>query len=426
MSGGAIQAGLTWIDGEFVEGVRVDVGDDGRIAAVEHGSTAAVTHPRTALLPGFINAHSHAFQRGLRGLGEQFPADREDFWTWREAMYGLVESLDADRMHSLCVSAFSEMRRSGITTVGEFHYLHHVAGGAFEGDRIVLAAAAEVGIRIVLLQAHYVTGGIDQPLAGGQRSFDTSNLDAYWESFDAAQSLCVPGQTMGVVAHSIRAVPINQVVELHSQAKARGLVVHMHVEEQHAEIESCRSAYGHTPTGLLLDQLDLGSEFTAVHDTHTTAAELEAFLDRGCNVCLCPLTEANLGDGFPNRSVLHDHLGSVCIGTDSNARISMLEELRMAELGHRLDGRLRGAWPNANGMIDQPLLDMATVNGAKALGVDAGRIAPGCWADFALVDLDADTLRHVGPASLAAAMVLGADREIMLDTCIAGRWGGAG
>jgi formimidoylglutamate deiminase len=424
MSAGSVQAGLTWIDGTFMPGVRIAFDEDGRITTIEHGSASKATHPRAALLPGFVNAHSHAFQRGLRGLGEQFPLDREDFWTWREAMYGLVDSLDAARMHSLCVSAFSEMRRCGITSVGEFHYLHHVGGSKFEGDRVVLGAAAEAGIRIVLLQAHYAEGGIGQPLSGGQRSFDTKNLETYWDAFDAADALCGPGQSMGVVAHSIRAVPLAQLIELHAQAKQRGLVVHMHVEEQRSEIEACQSAYGATPTGLLLDRLDLGIEFTAVHDTHTTPEELDAFLARGCSVCLCPLTEANLGDGLPDRTTLRRHLGSLCIGTDSNARISMLEELRMLELGHRLHGEYRGAWLDAGGSFGRAVLDMATINGAQALGIDSGRIAEGYWADFALVNLDADTLQHVEPESLAAAMVLGADREIMLDTCVGGVWGG--
>jgi len=422
MSSGSVHADLTWIEGRFESGVRIEIDSDGRIGRIERGCDQAATHPGTAVLPGFINAHSHAFQRGLRGRGERFPGHRENFWTWREAMYELVDSMDSGHMRSLCVSAFSEMRRAGVTTVGEFHYLHHPDDDRWCGDRIVLEAAREVGIRIVLLQAHYVSGGFEQGLVGGQRRFDTVDLDAYWESFDSAETCCTAGQTMGVVGHSIRAVPVDQLVDLHAEARRRGLVFHMHVEEQMAEIEACRQACGCTPTRVLLDRLQLDSAFTAVHDTHTDPVELREFLSRGCNVCLCPLTEANLGDGLPDLAALQEHPAQVCIGSDSNSRISMLEELRMLELAHRLDRQCRGAWVDQDWGIDRRLMDMATINGARSLGIEAGRIAEGAWADFALVDLCSDSLQHVDRDSLGAALVLGVDREVFLDTCVGGRW----
>ena len=423
MSAQAVQADLTWIDGRFEHGVRIECGVDGRISSVVRDCRESPTHPGMAVLPGFVNSHSHAFQRALRGLGERFPGDREDFWTWREAMYGLVDSMDASRMHALCVSAFTEMRRAGITSVGEFHYLHHPDDDRWSGDRIVLEAAREAGIRIVLLQAHYVSGGFGEALQGGQRRFDTSDPDTFWRAFDRASSLCTPGQTMGVVGHSIRAVPVEQLIELHEESRRRDLVFHMHVEEQPAEIEACQATCGCTPTGLLLDRLRLDERFTAVHDTHTLPSELEAFLAQGSNVCLCPLTEANLGDGLPAREVLQRFPEQICVGSDSNSRISMLEELRMLELAHRLQGRCRGVWADENGAIDRRLMDMATINGARSLGLDVGRIVEGAWADLALVDLQADVLQHVAPESLGAALVLGVDREVFVDTCVGGRWG---
>jgi formimidoylglutamate deiminase len=159
-----IEADLTWTGHRFEPGLQVVAGDDGRIDAVTAGRTATDRHPRSALLPGFVNAHSHAFQRGLRGRGERFPAGSGDFWTWREAMYALVERLDQRELFRLSLQAFEEMRDAGITTVGEFHYLHHSGDGTdYELDRVVLEAAAAAGIRIVLLQAYYATGGIGQP-----------------------------------------------------------------------------------------------------------------------------------------------------------------------------------------------------------------------------------------------------------------------
>jgi len=418
-----IQAELTWIDGEFIPGVRVLLGDDGRISKIQRGVEDAPTLPGRALLPGFVNAHSHAFQRALRGLGEHVPSQEEDFWTWREAMYSLVESLDPDRMRAICVQAFKEMRLSGITTVGEFHYLHHPGDEAHSGDRIILEAAREAGIRIVLIQVHYVAGGIGTPLSGGQESFNTTGLDAFWSTLDQAQSCCTAHQSVGVAAHSIRAVPIEQAAELHAEACKRDLIFHMHLEEQVQEIEACRAATGSTPVRLVLDRLSPGGEFTAIHATHTTGGDLKELLGAGCHVCLCPLTEANLGDGFPDREAMQLHSGSICIGTDSNARISMIEELRLLELAHRLHFRGRGAWRDASGHVHQSLLDMATVNGAMSLGLDAGRIGEGSLADFVLVDLGAASLTEVAPHALGAAIVLGSGNEAVIDTCVGGRWG---
>ena len=418
-----IQAELTWIDGEFKPGVRVTPGSDGRIDDIQQESSLQVTHPRMALVPGFVNAHSHAFQRALRGLGEHVPAEQEDFWTWREAMYRLVESVDVDRMRTICIQAFREMRLAGITSVGEFHYLHHPAGKQWDGDRVILEAAEEAGIRIVLIQVHYVAGGFGIALSGGQDSFNTNDLSAFWASMDQAQSLCQPCQSVAVAAHSIRGVPIDDVASLHAEACSRGLVVHMHLEEQVQEIESCVEATGSTPVRLVLDRLSPGAEFTAVHATHTVPDDLEELLAGGSHVCLCPLTEANLGDGFPDREVLQHHQGSICIGTDSNARISMLEELRMLELSHRLESGARGAWRDSTGHVHRSLLDMATVNGARSLGIDAGRIEKGAYADFALIDLDAPPLVDLEVNALGAAIVLGSGNNAIVDTCVGGLWG---
>lgn len=418
-----IRAELTWVDGDFRPDVEVELGDDGRILRVGPASVSTATHPGKALLPGFVNAHSHAFQRGLRGRGERFPDDVENFWTWREAMYGLVDGMTPELLHALSRDVFMEMRRAGITTVGEFHYLHHLESELpFAGDHIVLEAAREVGIRIVLLSAHYTHGGFGERLAGGQRRFDTSSVEAYWDAFDRTAEACGTHQSMGVVAHSLRAVPIDQLALLHEEVLRRGLVLHIHVEEQRQEIEDCLHATGRTPTRLLLEHLQPGRECTSVHATHTAPDDLEQWLDHGCGVCLCPLTEANLGDGFPDRSRMLAHASAISIGSDSNSRVSMLEELRMLELAHRLRDGTRGAWRDESGRIDRVLLDMATSGGARSLGIDAGRIASGALADFVLVDLEVDTLSHVARENLGAAIVLGADREAIVGTCVGGNW----
>ncbi|MEM7482614.1 MAG: formimidoylglutamate deiminase [Acidobacteriota bacterium] len=431
-----LQADLTWRNRRFVPNVVVEVDDTGRIATVaENAVTEGETEDRRsspplrrlsgkALLPGFVNAHSHAFQRGLRGRGETFPAGAGSFWTWREAMYGLVDELDEAAVAALSRQAFAEMRAAGITTVGEFHYLHHQDAEArdFRFDGAVLRAAAEVGIRIVLLQACYAAGGVGKALAGGQKRFATPSLDEYWRQMDELSEWTAgqPDQTLGVVAHSLRAVPPKMLRELHRQARHRGLVLHMHLEEQRQEIAEVEAAWGARPMELLLGELELDSRFTAVHCTHSDPGDLERFLATGAHVCVCPLTEANLGDGLPPLG--EESAGSLCLGTDSNARISMLEEARWLEYGQRLRGARRGALRDGDGAIAPNLLAAATRGGAEALGLAAGEIAAGRWADFALVDLEHPSLAGADADILAAALLCGSDNQALAATCVGGRW----
>lgn len=426
----AIEAELTWTGERFERGVRVAVGAGGRIEAVERGGTAdpgapVLRLPGRALLPGFVSAHSHAFQRGLRGLGERFPAGAGSFWSWREAMYGLVGSLDRERLFELSLAAFEEMRAAGITAVGEFHYLHHgdpeAADWAF--DRVVLDAARAAGIRIVLLQTCYSAGGFGRPLEPAQRRFRAPSLAAYWEQLDRlAEALDPATQSLGAAAHSLRAVPLADVAALHAEARRRGLVFHLHLEEQRREIEECLAAHGARPMALLLRELEVGPETTAVHCTHSDPGELERFAAAGGNVCICPLTEANLGDGIPPLAAAPAAADRLCLGTDSNARIAMIEEMRWLEYGQRLAGEKRGALAGPDGRLAPHLLAAATLGGARSLGLPAGAIAPGLWADFAAIDLGHPALAGVSDDTLAEALVTGCDNGAVAATCVGGRW----
>lgn len=420
-----IEADLTWTGRVFEPGVQVAVGADGRIEAVGRLERAATRRlAGRALLPGFVNAHSHAFQRGLRGLGERFPEGAGSFWTWRDAMYDLVERLDANGMHRLSVQAFREMLAAGITTVGEFHYLHHSARGAdFALDEVVLDAAAQAGIRMVLLNAYYRTGGIGRPLSGAQRRFDALSPDAFWEQMDRLAARCDPGtQHLGAVAHSVRAATPDEIAALAAEAARRGLPFHLHVEEQRREIEACVAAYGRRPMQLLLDALERAAHMTAVHCTHTTPEDMARWLGAGGRVCVCPLTEGNLGDGLPTLGPTHVADGRLCLGTDSNARIAMVEEMRHLEYGQRLAGETRGVLRDGEGQVARVLLDAATAGGARALGLDAGRIAPGLWADFATLDLSAPALAGADAATLLDAFVFGGGNETIAETCVGGAW----
>ncbi len=419
-----IEADLTWTGRRFELGRQVVVGEDGRIEAVTTGRTPTDRHPRSALLPGFVNAHSHAFQRGLRGRGERFPAGAGSFWTWREAMYQLVERLDEKELFRLSVQAFGEMRDAGITTVGEFHYLHHAGDGTdYELDRVVLDAAAAVGIRIVLLETCYATGGIGQPLGAAQRRFRSESVDAFWKQMDRLESvLDRRTQSLGVAAHSIRAVSVEDIAALHAEARRRGLPFHMHVEEQRREIEECVAAYGRGPMRVLLDTLDIDGNLTAVHCTHTAGEDLRRFLQAGGTVCVCPLTEANLGDGLPALEPVPDLVGRLSLGTDSNACISFLEEVRWLEYGQRLRTGTRGVMRSGEGEVAPTVLDAATIGGARALGLPAGRIEVGHWADLAVIDIEHPSVAGCDTESLAEALVCGAGNGLVRGTYVGGRW----
>ena len=418
-----LEAELTWTDAGFGRAVQIAIAADGRIEAVGPlGRPNPTRLPGVALLPGFIDAHSHAFQRGLRGLGETFPAGAGSFWTWREAMYALVDSLDRATLRRISARAFAEMRDAGITTVGEFHYVHHEREGDFALDDAILEAAADAGIRLVLLYSFYATGAPGRPLAGGQRRFATPGVDEFWRQLDRLGARLDPAtQTLGVAPHSIRAAAPGEIRAIHREAARRGLPVHLHVEEQRREIEESLAAYGRTPMAVILDAVE-DAPFTAVHCTHTADADMARFLAAGGIVCLCPLTEGSLGDGVPRLAPAHAAGGRLAIGTDSNNRLAMLEELRWLEYGQRLRGELRGALPDALGDVAPTLLAAATTGGARALSVSAGRIAAGCWADLVAVDLGVPALAEVPAERLLAALVFGAGNEAITGTYVGGRW----
>jgi formimidoylglutamate deiminase len=428
-----IEPALLYLDHKFVPGARVEITADGRFGRVgtfEGQTTRAL--PNTALMPGFVTAHSHAFQRGLRGLGDRFPASAErnaedpsGFFAWREAMYALVDRLTPEVVYTLSVRCFAEMRAAGFTSVGEFHYTRHAsAQERFAFDEQVVRAASEAGIRLVLIDTYYQTGGIGQPLRGGQERFETRTVDEYMAQHDKLESLC-RGQGFGIAmcAHSVRAAPVEAIRVLHAESVRRGQPFHMHVEEVAAETKACEAAYGKRPMQLLCDEIEIDSRFTAVHCTHTNAEDMFRFGARGGRVCLCPLTEGNLGDGVPDLPGMVQSGAGLCIGTDLNARISPFEEVRSLEYVQRVADERRGVVRDAHGRTAEPLLAIATLGGAQALGLDAGTIATGRLADLCAVNLNHANLAGTGHLELPAALVYGCSTEVVEATCVGGRWG---
>ena len=427
-----------------------------------------------AVAPGFVNAHSHAFQIALRGRGECYergmreftsppaPGTGGNFWSWREEMYRLVGSIDAAEMKRRCLQAFREMLQAGITCVGEFHYLHHpteAAGGepgategcTYELDDVVIEAAEEANIRLVLLCTHYDLSGFGgAPVEGPQRRFFSPSADRLVTRLDELhlQATGVPTDapgvvggrfgdrrvTFGIAAHSLRATGLPDLISLSAAAISRGLKLHVHLEEQTAEIDACKQNHeGATPMRLLLDSLDEDlTHVTAVHCTHSDPAELAEFVRRGGRVCVCPATEGALGDGIPPlgesevqqaaaervaapRVMAGTTLSGsadcwVCLGTDCNASIDFQAEMRWLEYGQRLRFRRRGVLldlappPEAAtreetgagtaGSVSWQLFQAATLGGARSLGVRAGAVEAGLLADFCVLDLGHPLLRE--------------------------------
>ena len=404
---------LLWTGDRFERERILEIGPARhRILEADAGTRADALRGK-ALIPGFVNAHSHAFQRALRGSSERFPDGKGSFWSWRRAMYSLVESIDAESLRAISLRAFEEMRDAGITSVGEFHYLHH-GSEPWELDDAVIDAAVEAGIRIVLLQTYYERGGFDQPVEPAQARFASRSVDEFLDAFDRLRERrSEPLVSYGIVAHSLRAVSLENVKLLWEAAIERDLPFHMHIEEQRKEVEDCLQSHGATPMRLILDELAPDSRFTAVHATHTVPAEIEELASRGARVCLTPLTEANLGDGV--QPLAARIASNLAIGTDSNARISMVEEMRWLEYVQRLVHEERGMFADAAGRLGAPLLRIATEGGARSLyrSADSPR-------DWTLIDLESPSLRGWNESNLVDVLVTAGGNSAIAGTIVAG------
>ena len=397
-------------------GVVITV-DDGLISSVEPDQPPPDHAQRLPGLtvPGFANAHSHAFHRALRGRTHDGTGT---FWTWRQRMYDLAGRLDPDQYHALARATFAEMALAGVTCVGEFHYLHHAPGGRPYADpnelgHRLLAAAAEAGIRITLLDTLYLTSTVDgSPLDGPQQRFGDGSLDAWSDRFDALTP--GPGSRIGAAAHSVRAVPRPELTRFGQRTE--GLPVHLHLSEQRIENEACLAEHGLTPTQLIDSCGLIGPWVTAVHATHLTDDDRTTLGDSRTGVCFCPTTERDLADGIGPARALVDAGAPLSLGSDSHAVIDLLEEARAVELNQRLHDERRGHFS-----ADE-LLTAATVNGHVSLGwSDAGVLTPGARAD--LVTIRLDTVRTAGyaPGTVAAAAVFGATAGDVQHVIVDGR-----
>jgi formiminoglutamate deiminase len=365
-----------WTGDRLARDVRIEV-DDGMITAVTPDATPAGERLDGLVLPGFANAHSHAFHRALRGRTQ---GNRGSFWTWRDLMYEVAGSLDPDGYYRLARAVYAEMALAGITAVGEFHYLHHAPDGRPYADpnamgHALIAAAADAGIRITLLDTVYLTSGVDgKPLEGVQRRFGDGDLDGW--SARTERLRAERHAKLGAALHSVRAVPADAMTTFASRTD--GQPVHVHLSEQRAENDQCRAVHGCSPAELLEEHGVWRPATVAVHATHLSDRDVEIL--GGRHVCFCPTTERDLADGIGPARRLADAGARLCLGSDSHAVIDMFEELRGLEMNERLASEQRGRFTVAD------LLGAATAHDAIGWS-DAGEIAVGKRADLVCVRL---------------------------------------
>ncbi|HYO39694.1 MAG TPA: formimidoylglutamate deiminase [Nocardioidaceae bacterium] len=375
------------VDGVFTRVTSAEPGDANRLAGLT--------------VPGLANCHSHAFHRALRGRTQ---AERGTFWTWREQMYDVAARLTPDTYYELARAAYREMVTGGITTVGEFHYLHHGPDGTPYDDpnemsHALVAAAREAGLRIALLDTCYLAAGIGLPPEGVQRRFSDGTAERWVQRVEEAD--LGPDVRLGAALHSVRAVPRDQMWHVTGWAGRTAAPLHVHLSEQVAENDACLAAYDMTPAELLEDVGALGRRSTAVHATHLTTDDTALLGASGTHACLCPTTERDLGDGIGPSRALHDAGSSLTLGTDSHAVVDLFEEMRAIELDERLATQERGHWSAVE------LLVAATATGHRSLGFErVGRIEVGARAD--LVTLDTASVRTAGTGADEATAVFAA------------------
>ncbi|MCR8722840.1 formimidoylglutamate deiminase [Frigidibacter sp. ROC022] len=407
--------------------VRVEIDPEGRIARVTPDSPAeGIRVP--LLLPAPANAHSHAFQRAMAGLTEaRGPDPRDSFWTWRRLMFRFLDALDPDQVQAIAAFVQMEMLEAGYAANVEFHYLHHRPGGApyarlGEMSERIAAAAETSGIGLTLLPVLYQHGGCDRrPLAPGQLRFgnDIDRFAALVEQADAALAALPADAVLGVAPHSLRAVAPESFAGLGGLAPAGP--IHMHLAEQRAEVAEVEAAWGARPVDWTLEHVGPDPRWCLIHCTQMTPDETLRLAAIGAVAGLCPITEANLGDGIFDGVRWMGAGGRIAIGSDSNLRIGLTEELRSLDHSQRLRDGSRAALATARVSTGRRLFEAACTGGAQAAGRASGRIAAGLWADLVALDTDnADLEGLQGDTLLDAWIFAGSDRMVR-DTWSAGR-----
>ena len=425
----AIWAERALLPGGWAEDVRVGVGADGRIAEVTPGAGGGLGSGGARaglLLPAPANAHSHAFQRAMAGLTEKRGPRADSFWTWRALMFRFLQELTPEQVEAIAAFVQVEMLEAGFGASVEFHYLHHRPDGAPYDDlgemsARIAAAAATSGVGLTLLPVLYRFGGCDgRGLGPGQVRFGNAP-DRFARLVEAARGALasLPADTvLGTAPHSLRAVGRG---DLAAAAALTDGPVHMHLAEQVAEVEEVEAHWGARPASWAIDNLELGPRWCLIHCTQMEPRETERLAATGAVAGLCPLTEASLGDGIFDGVRWMGSGGAIALGSDSNVRVSLAEELRQLDTSQRLRDRSRAALATPERSTGRRLWQAACEGGARAAGRGLGRIAIGEWADLASLDAHHPDLAGLAGDTALDAFVFAGGREMVRDVWSAGR-----
>jgi formimidoylglutamate deiminase len=408
----------------WAKDVRLSIAKDGTLAAICEESTAqAGDFLADIAVPGMSNVHCHAFQRAMAGLAECAGPKGDSFWTWRETMYRIAQGITPQNLHAIATMAYMEMLECGFTAVGEFHYLHHAAGGQpyanpAEMSAQLIQAAALTGISQTLLPVFYARGGFDDAtLSGGQQRFG-HDLDSFATLMSAIQSQ-FPDTLLGIAPHSLRAVSPAQLSAL--ATCYTDIPIHLHIAEQPIEVNDCIACYGTPPIRWLFDHIEVDQRWCLIHATHMDVKETHAIARSGAVVGLCPITEANLGDGiFPATDHLA-HNGRIGIGSDSCVRIDLAEELRLLDYGQRLSSQTRTPLAAPSASSGRTLFELALKGGAQALAQNAGALETGKQANIVTLDANHPALIARQGNAWLDGWIYGAAKNPVRDVFVAGK-----
>lgn len=423
---------LVYAHGKFYSGHTIASDDQGHLTSVSSQISQPISLKNRAVLPGLINAHSHAFQRVIRGRTEYRTSENKDsFWTWREMMYSAAERLTPEDVYDASRMAFLEMALSGITSVGEFHYLHHAPDGqSYEDPNLiakeVVRAAQDVGLRIALLRVAYARSGFETEPNSKQQRFIEVDPEIYLKHLDrliadlhSSANACV-----GLAPHSVRAVPLNYLRTIITFGNSRNLPIHMHVAEQPAEVSMCIAEYRRSPVALLATEGLLSENFTAVHAIHVSPKAVTMMAQARALVCACPTTERNLGDGVVPIDLYFQNDVRVALGTDSHVQIDLLEDARELEYNLRLQNMERAVLSpkqsDSRSALAARLFECATLRGAQSIGSPGGDLKEGRAADFFTVDLDDPSIAGATAGDLLASVVFSLSRTAVKDVFVGG------
>lgn len=426
-------APAAWVNGAWAADVVMCAGVDGSWSEITCDAPAQVQQGAQRLpgpvLPGLVDAHSHAFQRAIAGLTERSAGTQDDFWSWRDRMYSAANRVTPEQLEAIAAFLYAELLAAGYTQVCEFHYLHNAPDGRGYDDPAEMSlalvrAAQRTGIGLTLLPALYMRSGFAaKGLREDQRRFG-STPESVLRITDGVRRQAGSGSliTAGVALHSLRAVHEPAMLDLASSA-GKSMPLHIHIAEQQLEVDDCLARHGRRPVEWLLDKLPVNERWNLVHATHCTPAELEGVRGRGASIVLCPSTEANLGDGIFDLARWMGQSGSWSVGSDSHVTRSWQEELRLLEYSQRFTLRQRNVAARAAVCESSAaaLFQGALDGGTAAAGIPLAGLAPGQRADFVVIDPESPSLLGVPPSHLLDALVFSSPDTVFSDVFVAGR-----